>query len=89
MPPPLFAAVKFPFAIVIPEIPTVVPELIMKRRKSGVPPAALRCTVKRLAPGPFTERLPAMSGRTLSSVIALLGGKLKLIVSSVVALFVS
>src|SRR5712671_6701611 len=42
-----------PLAIVRPEILAVMPALIKKIRKLEVPPAVLRLTVIRLAPGPW------------------------------------
>ncbi len=39
-------------------------------RKLGVPPAALRCTVNRSAPGPLIVRLLLINNSALVSVIA-------------------
>jgi hypothetical protein len=48
-------AAELPFAIVRPEM-AIIPEVILKMRKFGVPVATLRCTVNRFAPGPLIIR---------------------------------
>src|SRR5260221_4451377 len=62
--------VTFPLDTVKPDITTVFPELMVKMRKFGVPPAVLRCTVSRLVPGPLMLTLVARLGNALLRVIA-------------------
>src|SRR6266404_5268034 len=66
MPPPL-AALALPPDMVKPEMLTVA-RPILKMRKLGPP---LRCTVRRLAPGPLMLMLWLISGRTVSKLIGL------------------
>lgn len=80
MPPPIvvgFPVVTLPFEMVRPEIDTVLPALIAKIRKLGVPPWVLRCTVN--APAPLIVMSEAMFGRAL--VKSIVPETVKLIVS--------
>src|SRR5712692_4267777 len=54
-----------PFMIVTPETAPLTPELIVKMRKFGVPPAALRITVMLFAPGPSIVMSEVMSGNAV------------------------
>ena len=86
--PPLVPPETLPFAMVRPEIVTVkLP--ILKMRNSGVPPAALRCTVNRFAPGPLIFRFLSMNNSAVVSVIALFAGREKLIVSPEIAVAIA
>ena len=68
--------------MVKPEKETVPPSVVtLKMRKLGVPPAVLRWTVKRFARGALIVRLLLIGNSPLVSVIVLLAGRLKLIVS--------
>jgi hypothetical protein len=57
-------------------------------RKSGVPPAVLRCTLSNVAPGPVMMTL-LRSGSAELRVIVLFAGRLKVIVLSPPAELVS
>src|SRR5205085_111665 len=74
MPPPELTLrsplVTFPLDMVRPEMFTV-PDWILKMRKFGVAPAALRITVRRLAPGPLMVRFLLINNSALVSVIGL------------------
>jgi hypothetical protein len=69
-PPRLLSAPSgvFPLVIVRPDI-TIVPDVILKMRNSGVPCAVLRWTVRRFEPGPRIETLDEMTGRTVRRLI--------------------
>src|SRR5713226_2353189 len=71
MPPPISKPVPlgFPLDTVKPDIVTVTPALIVKMRKSGVPPAVLRFTDSMFAPGPLIVRFLSISSSPLVSVI--------------------
>src|SRR6267142_5558092 len=58
-----------PLLMVNPERETLLPLLIAKMRKAGVPPAVLRCRVRTLAPGPLIIIFVLRSGRALDKFI--------------------
>src|SRR6267154_5737918 len=71
IPPPL--APPLPLEIVRPEIVTTagLVAVTLKTRNCGVPPAVLRITVKRLAPGPVIVRFLSISNSADVKVIVL------------------
>src|SRR6266404_1370702 len=62
-----------PLLMVNPERETLLPLLIAKMRKAGVPPAVLRCTVRMLEPGPLTTIFVERLGRALDKSIVFPG----------------
>src|SRR5947209_2354217 len=83
--PPPSALFEFPLLTVNPDMLIVLPELIVKIPKFGVPLTVLRLTVSVFAPGPLIMRLPLMAGNAVKSVIVLLAGRLNPMVSSLAA----
>src|SRR6266581_1352622 len=89
-PPPLPKSGAFPLEIVKPEIVTLkLPEAILKMRKSGVPPAVLRCTVNPFVVAPSIVRLLSINNSPLVSVIVLFAGREKTILPSGIALLIA
>lgn len=86
MAPPPIAPLMLPLERVRPEMLTVLPTEMVEMRNSDVPPAVLRWTVSRLTPGPLIVRFLLISNSPLVSVIVLLAGSEKVIVSPDTAL---
>src|SRR5258707_371707 len=83
IPAPLFPLAKCPLEKVILEIASVAPPLILKIRKSGVPSAVFRFTVRRFAPGPLIFISVARFGRALVRLIVYGPGAAKTVESKV------
>jgi len=50
-------------------VTSALPELMLKIRKAGVPPAVLLCTVKRFAPVPLMDTLSVIRSSPEVSVM--------------------